>query len=186
MSDVEVKDYSGNALGLFNDSRLPVDAITEDVDLHNLRSHAYNFIGHMVATTPSGAGVEFLYLSNDSTTDQIVVTNIWLYAASAEDVIVGKCTGTPASGVAITPTNRLLGSAVTASDVTLEKHTSITGLTPVTSDQIHLAATTETDILRGKPLVLMPSTAMSVTAVAGSIAINGSVWFYQAKHPTAA
>jgi hypothetical protein len=134
--------------------------------------------------TPAGAADEFLYLTNASATNQCVITSIVLYAAGAEDVIIGSASGTAAGGALVTPVNCLIGST-TVAETTCRRHTDITGLTVTTLDQIHLAATTETEIVRDGPIVLMANQTLAITAVAGSVAINGTVSFYEDSHPGA-
>lgn len=184
MTDMNIQDNTGGNIGPLSEGRLPVDAVTLGERAHVCASHGTAFKVHCAAVTPAGATDEFLYLLNGSATNQCVITSICFYAAGAEDVIVASCTGTAAGGALVTPINCLIGST-TAAETTVRRHTDITGLTPTTIDQVHLAATTETELLRDGPLVLMANTALCLTAVAGSIALNGTVSFYESSHPTA-
>jgi hypothetical protein len=180
---VEIKDDSSNPLSTFYEGRQPVDAVTLDEAAHVARIHGYGFTV-VFSKTPTAAGDYFFHLTNDHATDQLIITQIDLTAASAETVIAASVTGTPGgSPTELTPTNRLRGSSETA-DATAYHDEDITGLTPTDLVSHGCPAAAPTDLLK-TTIVLRPGQAMALRAVTGAVALAGTVYFHQSKHPGA-
>jgi hypothetical protein len=186
-TDVDINKLDDSTFDDLPDDRLPVDAITYDEKHHVARSHGYAFTFDF-GVTPTGANDEFLYLKNDSSTDQVVITSLELTDAGAEDIVFAKCTGTPGnSPTAITPMNLLVGSS-NVSDCTIYEKADITDLVLDSSDQFTRTTVADVrfDIVPvGQVIVVPPGIAVCLSAVTGTAAISGNCTFYVAKHPSA-
>ena len=125
--------------------------------------------------TPTAALDYFLYIQNTSTLRDLLITGVRIDAATAESVAVQRVTGSPASGTAIVPLNRSLGSATTPQGV-FEEGVDITGLTAAgTFERILIPAGSQGAAdMEDNPIILRRGTgaAVALLATTGAIALN--------------
>lgn len=129
--------------------------------------------------TPTGAGDYFLYIRNDSDVRDLIITAASFDMGTADVIEIRSVTGTPASGTAITPINRQLGSTNNL-NATIEGGSDITGLTGGGSfDRIKVGTTVAERLnLLERPIVLprsRPDIAIGFAAITGTVAINAQV-----------
>lgn len=131
--------------------------------------------------TPAGANNYFFYMMNTSQSVNLVISRIAADVATAEEVVLNAVTGTAAAGTALTPLNRTRGSAKQPTSATVQSGTNITGLTSSgTLERLRLLAATRGELLIvDRPIVLLQGQAVGMLGVAGSIAINFQVDFYE-------
>lgn len=127
--------------------------------------------------TAAGAADEIFYMKNDNTRHNIVISRLQFNAASAETMTLARVTGTAASGTALTPINRTLGSGFVP-NATIESGTDITGLTPGSTLEIWEGTTGDPIDLINRPIIIPPTEAVALSATTGSIAVFFAVDFY--------
>lgn len=127
--------------------------------------------------TAAGATDEIFYMRNDHTRLSLVLSRLSLAAANSETVTLAQVTGTAAGGTTLVPVNRTLGANNTPV-ATIQSGTDITGLTPGSTLETFTGTTVQHFDLTLRPLILLPGTAIALSATAGSIAVTFSIDFY--------
>ncbi len=181
---IEDGSGTGRTAKIDGENRLHTESLSTTVERHanQVEGSAYNVL---FAVTPAGADDMLFYLKNNSETD-LVVEGIWWQAASAEQVYynVGD-TGTPggASKADITPANLNAGSGKNA-DVTCISRTAdaavdIEGVSGgVTIQKLWLTSAATTIFNCEQDIVIPKNQTFTIYAVAGSIALRGTVAFH--------
>ena len=117
---------SGRSTGVDEDNRLKVNAVTQTTEhfANHIKGEAYNVL---FSATPSGAGVCFFYMKNESENDLVIEgVNVFMQSDQYIDVYLND-TGIPANGNEIIPVNLNSGSGNNALGV-FEDGATITGL----------------------------------------------------------
>lgn len=123
--------------------------------------------------TPT-AGANFFHLINGGTKN-IIVTRLDAFAGTAETVTINSVTGSVAGGAVLAPGNRTINSGRTLqSGVVANVGATLTGLSVANSyERLNIQAGVEKRVsLIERPLILLPTQAISLSVVTGGIAVD--------------
>jgi len=174
---MRIQGGNGTGAEAFVDSegRLSIFATVETEDKH-VNKHRGKVWSLPFTTTPVAAGDYFFYMKNTGTEDYLI-TDIRIDAASAEVVSINKVSGTASftAGGAISPVNRNLGSALTPA-ITVQYDTDTTGLTDggelyfLTCEANSLA-----HLRASSTIIVTPGSSVALKATTGGISLQGMV-----------
>lgn len=167
----------GYAVEVNEHNQLVVHSITVPhalyTNVHN--GDAYNTL---INQTPSGIGSCFFYIKNNSD-DDLVLTSISLYAASATGISIKiGDVGTPVGGTVNTPANLNAGGNAVA-DITCLEGSEITGLSGgVTVHDFRVTEAQNRWILSDIGIVIPKNKTLALYAATGGVDVRVVLGFY--------
>lgn len=172
---IEGGNGKGYEAAVDSEGRLQAFSVVEAQDKH-VNIHTGKVWSFPFTTTPVGAGDYFFYFKNTSSEDYLL-TDIRIDAATAEVVGLHKVTGTAVftAGGDITPVNRNLGSALTPT-ATAKYDTDTTGLAD--GGEIYFLtceANSLSHLRASSNVVITPGSSIALKATTGAIALKGMV-----------
>lgn len=177
---------NGTSYTVTSVGRQRVNALTRSEAKQNaVGGHAYKF---PILKIPAAAGDVFAVLQNASS-DRLIVTEIMIFAAAAEDVSVSVGdTADITGGTTVEPAPMLAGSSVAASvKGVFEEGVDMTGLGTVTVlDHIETAVASRERIKYDPPIIIPNGQMLTLTAEVGTTAIRAVISFHFDMEPEVA
>ncbi len=167
---------SGKRAGVNSENQLSVRAYAEPYE--TLRGMDDGRVWSVVidAVDPTAADDLFVYLKNDSSTEDLVVTSIDIGTTVTGALKLVGVTGTASGGTAQTPQSLRIASSAVA-PVTAQTGVDITGLTETLKHAYILPANDGRSVLH-KPVVISNAQAIALRWVAATGILSGTITFY--------